>query len=221
MSTIQTVNASADILRALLWQHNHAARLESLLQAKQAWYDENQQGFWSDWVRDVFDLRTANDFGLTVWAIILGLPLGAELPPNNGPRWAFGSAGSRRRNFGRGNFGSLSNTLAGLTTEQKRLALRLRYFQLVSRCTVPEINRYLAQVFEDVGSVYVLDAGNMEFATFVFSFVPSSPLEFILRNFDLLPRPAGVGLRFIVSAEGVWGFGPDNENFDNGNFYEF
>ena len=53
---IQALDYSLNLLRAMLWQYNDAARLEGLLRAKQAWYDQNQTEFWEAWVRDVFDL---------------------------------------------------------------------------------------------------------------------------------------------------------------------
>lgn len=148
MSQIQEFDFSVDLLRALLWQYNDAARLEALLRQKQDWYDANQTAFWEDWVRDVFDLRTANDFGLTVWATILDIPLvvASAVDPVDKPIWGFGQY---RENFNNGNFASLSNSQ--LTTDQKRLVLRLRYFQLVTRGTVPEINEFFAYLFGNMG----------------------------------------------------------------------
>lgn len=145
---IQAFDFSVDLLRALLWQYNDAARLEALLRQKQEWYDANQTAFWRDWTRDVFDLRTANDFGLAVWAIILNVPLAAASQGDdpNKPIWGFGQY---RENFTNGNFASISSSQ--LSTEQKRLVLRLRYFQLVTRGTVPEVNSFLRYLFGDMG----------------------------------------------------------------------
>lgn len=216
-ATIQDYQPSVDLLRALLWQYNDAAALQSLLQSKQDWYNTNQAGFWSNWVRDVFDLRTANDFGCAVWSIILDQPLTAEIgaSPDTQKAWGFGSF---NYNFGRGNFVSRTPSSARLTTEQKRTVLRLRYFQLVSRGTVPEINQFLADLFADQGGSYVLDSLDMSFAVFVLGFRPSSALMLVLREFDLLPRPAGVGVKIIANDRAAWGFGAFRRNFDNGNF---
>lgn len=214
VSRIQEFDFSVDVLAPLLWQYNEAANLESLLTQKQVWYTQHQTQFWADWYRDVFDLRTANDFGLSVWAILLGVPLEVSLAPSLGkPTFGFGV---NNKNFGRGNFSSRSTGLAGLTREQKRLVLRLRYYQLVSRGTVPEINRFLNSLF-GYRQAYVLDGGNMELV-YVFTFVPDSQLQFVLEQYDLLPRPAGVGVRYIVSTRQVFGFGETNQNFGNGTF---
>lgn len=207
-----------DVMRALLWQHNEAVGLHSVLGQKQAWYDANQKQFWLDWVRDVFDLRTANRFGLTLWSIILGIPLTVTLPPSPTTKknWGFGTF---NKNFGNGNFGSLGSSSAGLTVEQARLLLRLRYFQLICRPTVPEINRIMKSVFSEYGRVYALDDLAMHIR-YVFTFVPPSTISFVLNNFDVLPRPAAVELEYLVLTRPAFGFGPFNKNFENGTFAE-
>lgn len=216
MSQIQAFDFSVDIMRALLWQYNDAARLESLLQQKKSWYDLNHSAFWTNWITDVFDLRTANDFGLDVWAVILDLPLvvSAGGDAADKPIWGFDQY---RENFNNGNFATTSG--AKLTEEQKRLALRLRYFQLVTTGAVPEINAFIAELFATQGPVYVVDGYAMN-ARYVFGFPLSSDFELILTEYDLLPRPAAVKVDYVVIGEADgWGFGRYHENFTNGNFY--
>ena len=216
MSTIQALDFSVDLLQALIWQYNDAARLQSILEQKQAWYDARQEGFWSDWVTDVFDLRTANDFGLAVWAIILDIPLviTSEGDEDDKPIWGFGQY---RENFNNGNFAS--TVTSKLTTAQKRLVLQLRYFQLVTTGAVPEVNAFLAYIFGAQGGAYVVDGLAMN-ARYVFGFPLGSDLEAVLTEFDLLPRPAGVSVDFVIIGEADgFGFGRYHENFTNGNFY--
>lgn len=144
---IQSFDFSVDLLRVLLWQYNDAAKLEALVRSKQTWLDTNQRDFWSSWLYNVFDLRTANDFGLAVWAVILGVALSpSQAPDGTKPIWGFGAF---REGFDQGNFSS--QTSAPLTTAQKRLLLRLRYFQLTTRGAVPEVNAFLKLVFGTIG----------------------------------------------------------------------
>jgi hypothetical protein len=357
MSTsIEDFDFSVDILSALLWRNNQSATLQSLLQQKQDWYDTNHEQFWSDWCTNVFNLATANEFGLSVWAQILGVPLQLIVAPNAGPQFGFdfpelltdrvdanaswtptgtvtvtpgqadpngamqavllnmtgstskhvamtpiaagipsgpvalsfqaklisgtqgtlasdvggttlgnwpalstsawttvtltgtlGAAQSAvnilsattsacevaifnpqlkannvvsngRMNFNQGNF-SVSQAGVGLTLAQKRILLQLQYYKLISRCTVPEINARIKAILGQYGSVYVLDGNNMEFVTYVFGFTPNSALQFILENFDVLPRPAAVGVKYIVSTRPAFGFGSFNQNFNNGTFW--
>lgn len=217
MSTIQPFDPGADLESALLWQYEAATGLRSIVESEQAWFDANQTAFWSDWYRDVFDLRTANDFGLSVWAILLNLPLLAYAPAT-GDRPVFGF-GAFNLNFFESNFGRDNDAALQLSTEQRRLALRLRYFQLTTRGAVPEINAFLAYLFGDEGAVYVLDGLDMT-ATYVFTFPPNAALLFVLQNFDLLPRPAGVRINILINPADRFGFAPYYLNFDNGNFGE-
>lgn len=225
MSTsIEQFDFSVDVLSALLWRQNEASALQSLLQSKQDWYAANHEQFWTDWITNVFNLDTANEFGLSVWAQILGVPLTLIVAPNSGPQFGFGviSGGTwtnnHRYNFGHGNFGA-SQAGVGLTLDQKRILLKLQYYKLISRCTVPEINARIKAILGQYGNVYVLDGNNMEYVTYVFGFAPNSALQFILENFDVLPRPAAVGVRYIVSTRPAFGFGSSNQNFNHGTFW--
>lgn len=211
----QALDFSVNLLRALLWQHNDAARLQALVQQKQDWYNVENQGFWEAWVRDVFDLRTANDFGLSVWTIILDMPLKIIGGGEGGQDfWGFAADDE---NFTHGNFTGLASV--ALDSEALRLVLRLRYFQLVTRGTVPEVNAFLGGLFSDFGPVYAIDGLDMT-ARYAFGFPLTPDLETVLSNFDLLPRPAGVKVDYVIIPEADgWGFGRFHLNFTNGNFY--
>lgn len=213
---IQLFDFSVNVLRALLWKHNRAERLTALVESKASWYAENQERFWLRWLRDVFDLRTANAFGLQVWARILGVRLSLPVAPS-GDRPVFGFA-PFHLNFDRGNFGRVGSGTEGLTVEEQRLILRLRYLTLVSRVTIPDINRAMQAVFGDRGRVYVLDPFDMSDLVYVFTFNPGTRVLQLLERFDALPRPSAVGARTIVLTRPVFGFGPYNRNFDRGTF---
>jgi hypothetical protein len=64
-----------DLTRSLKWMQNNAPNIQAIIQAKQTWYTKYNEGFWSNWEENIFNLQTANAFGLVVWCIILGLPL--------------------------------------------------------------------------------------------------------------------------------------------------
>lgn len=217
MTRIQQFDFSVSILRALLWQHNRAERMRALLELKKQWYDTNVGQFWTDWTRDVFDLRTANGFGCQVWARILGIQLAPALEPTSPDAPTF-SFGEDNENFERGNFGQTGAANVRLTVEQQRIVLRLRYFQLVTRCAVPEINRFMRYIFRDLGPVYVLDGNDMSQITYVFGFQPDARLAFILQAYDLLPRPSTVGVGYIVLTRPSFGFEDTNQNFERGTF---
>jgi hypothetical protein len=215
MSTVREFDFSVALLENILWQYDGTTALRGLVQQKQDWYSLTHTQFWNDWIDDVFNLDTANDFGLAVWAIILGVPL-VVVPPPDPNKDPFGFA-SDDLNFNNSNFANTGGSF-GLTTAQKRLVLKLRYFQLITRGAVPEVNAFLSYLFGP-GYVYLADGLNMH-QVYVFSGPIPSAVELVLTSFDLLPRPAGVGsgLVFIGDADG-FGFGRYHENFNNGNFY--
>lgn len=216
MSTVQEFDASVNLLAAILWQYEDAERLKALAVAKQAWTTQNQTNFWLGWYRDVFNVDTATDFGLSIWGRILNVRLGVDVAPQNKVAFGFGAA---HKNFNApSNFGVDADKTQSLTLEQQRLVIKLRYFQLTSRGTVPEINRFLNQLFGVQGGAFVIDPHDMSFAIYQFGFNPDSQLRFILDEFDLLPRPAGVGVKWQVQMRPVFGFGPYNINFNRGTF---
>lgn len=194
----QPFDFSVNALQALLWQYNKATTLIALLKAKQAWYDANYTQFWQDWYTNVFDLRTANDFGCAVWSIILRLPLSVEYEASDGANWGFGPS---QQNFEHGNFAPQTLSVLPLTVAQKRLVLQLRYLQLTTRGCPPQINKRFFQLFKDLGPAYVVDNLNMTM-TYVFAFTIPAPLSFILKYYNLLPAPAGVKVNFISSGAG-------------------
>lgn len=212
MTTIQEFDFSVDLLRALLWQYDKAANLQSLLADKKAWYDVNQTAFWEGWIRDVFDLRTASEFGLIVWSVILDLPLFVNTPPDLG-KPTFGFDGAGHVNFDNGNFTDTSGSSYYLPLETKRLALQLRYFQLTSAGTVPEINRMLKYLFAGRGKAFLNDFGNMA-QQYVFAFPVTWDLAYLFNNYDILPRPAGVSSTWVDATLTYFGFEPYGGVFD-------
>lgn len=215
MSTVRAFDFSVNLIRNVLWQYDASASLRSLIEQKEAWYTQALSEFWNDWIVDVFDLDTANDFGLSVWAIILNIPLVVIPDPDPG-KIAFGFS-TNRANFNNGNFAPTSSSF-GLTTEQKRLILKMRYFQLVTRGAAPEVNAFLNTIF-GAGTVYVADGLNMNIR-YVFATEIPQALELVFSNYDILPRPAGVGVRWVSNDPSAgFGFGQYRKNFNNGNFY--
>lgn len=213
---IERFDFSVDLRRAILWEYNEALNLQGLLNAKNDWYVANQTQFWQNWMTDIFDLQTANQFGLYVWSIILGLPLYVNSPPITS--LIFGFNGSGGVNFDNGILNDQNGSTELLPMETQRIALRLRYFQLVSSGTVPETNRMLADVFADYGPAWLIDNHDMT-QTYIFNFPVTWDLKYLFTNYDILPRPAGVGSGYIDATLKYFGFNSFNYNFDNGTLF--
>ncbi len=143
----------------------------------------------------MFDLATANYFGLSVWAIILGQPIvfNNSSDPGQVP-WGFGTD---NENFENGNFATTQGFTYALPVGAARTLLQLRYFQLTSSGTVPETNRMLKYVFGDqYGAAWVVDNHDMT-QTYFFDFLLTAELTYIIKNLDALPRPAGVASTYV------------------------
>lgn len=242
MATIQEFNYSVNLLKSVLWQYNEAPNLLSLLTQKQEWYDLNQSEFWSSWFNDVFNLQTANLFGLAVWSIILNVPFYVpyEPEPNDKPIWGFNDNSlyptleNTYVNFFGGNFSSRGD-LVTLTEEQQRFLLRLTYYKLITRGEVGDINRFLDYLVSTsnigfTGKMWALDGLNMSMRyVFSTSDFPANLLDELIR-LDILPRPAGVLIDEIIIGYGVtWGFNNNDNyptlenvytNFEQGNFFD-
>jgi hypothetical protein len=203
-----------NLMRTVLWQYENAPKLKSLVQSEQDWANENVTEFWQNWFRDVFNLKTASEFGLNVWSRILDVPLTINRPRRVDGVFGFGS---NHKNFGNGNFGRGRTQDIEVTTEQARKILLLRWFQLTSRPTIANINEALEIVF-GAGTAYVQDNLDMSNQLFMFTERPDYQTIDLLKNTDLLPRPSAVGSTYSVQPRAGFGFGRNHLNFGNGNF---
>lgn len=177
MSDILEYKTATDFEKHILWQYNNAPAINSLMQSKQDWYDVNHNNYWNDYINNVLNIATANDYGLSIWGAILQVP----------------------RTF------IVNGNEETLDTEMYRNLIRARMLLLRTRATVPDINSFLKVIFGKYGTAYVLDNNDMTI-TYRFNF-NLSPLQVaIMQTIDLLPRPAGVKM-IIVSVGGkVFGF---------------
>lgn len=212
MTNIQTFDNSIDLMKVVPWQYDQAPNLISLLRKKQDWYKENYSDFWGSWERDIFNIDTANDFGLNVWSIILDLPLYTrdDSRPLDHPAFGFSQFGV---NFDQPNsqFAVSSNAFKNLTVEQRRQLLKLRWYNITSDGTMACINQALYNVFGT--TVYCLDGEDMTI-TYVFTEPQAEIMMNLFGQFDILPRPSGVLAEILVKPREAFGFAAYGLNFD-------
>ena len=210
-----TGNFSLNTLDGLMWQDNQSENMIALMEAYNERIKTVHTEFWDDWYNNVYNLKTANDFGLKVWSVILDLPLfGTNTPsPKDYKAFGFSPVGY---NFGHSNFATDSNSQYGLTTEQKRTLLRLRYYQLVARGNSWETNRFLREVFGS-GIIHVISNQDMTIDVVQTGSIDTEVLRAI-KELDLIPRPATVQTRFVKGIIKAWGFASHSRNFFDGNF---
>ncbi len=66
---------------------------------------------------------------------------------------------------------------------------------------------------DENGKVFVLDPLDMSYIWYVFNFNPDERLRLLLDNFDLLPRPSGVGAKYRIVTRPAFGLGEKRKNF--------
>jgi len=178
MSDIFEYKNEINIESQILWQYANADKMNSLLIQKQDWYKSNQADFWKNWARDVLNIATANDFGLSIWGNLLQVARTYEI----------------------------DNKMVTLSTEQYRLLLRGRLLFLRMNGSVPDINEYLYLVFNESGKFYVRDNSDMTI-TYILEFVPTEEQLVVILNTGILPKPSGVGYKiYVIPPEHVFGF---------------
>jgi Protein of unknown function (DUF2612) len=150
---------NGDITQCLKWLQNNAPNLQMIVSKKSNWYQQYHNTFWSNWQQNVFDIQTANTFGLMIWCIILNVPadLFGLFPAN--VSWAYGA---NRQNYiakesdsptvdpnttGGNFYGGGNSTILNLN--EVRWALQLRYVALVSDGRTSFINEMLRFIFNE------------------------------------------------------------------------
>lgn len=211
----ESLYLNVNLLRSILWQYENADKLKALVIGQQEWINENHTKFWNDWIRDVFNLRTANAFGLTVWARILNVSLTIEREENLSDVFGFGT---EHENFNNGNFGVAAGAIDNVSVEQARKILLSRYFTLTYAPTVSNINMILEVIFGK-RAAYVADALNMG-TTYILTNEPDYRSRELLKTHSFISVPAAVSASYTTIPVTGFGFGENNLNFENGGFIE-
>lgn len=173
-----------DLQKCIIWQYDKASKLKSLITQKESWYAKYVTNFIKDFFWNIFNIDTANEFGLTIWGKMLGLDRNVVF------------------------IGGQSHYL---TTEQYRFLLKGQILKFNMRnVSVPEINKYLRVIFnlEDNSQAFVRDNLDMSI-TYVITKnmgVLQEEITQLLNYYDFLPRPAGVGVDVVLSYDGYFGF---------------
>ena len=66
-------NSAGDLRKVVLWQYDKAYRLLTVLHMMKTYYEGAIASFWSNWIYDVLNIDTCNDFGASVWGLVLGV----------------------------------------------------------------------------------------------------------------------------------------------------
>jgi|SRR5690242_10743220 len=169
---VQKFDFSVNLMQAILWQYNQATTLMALVSQKQTWYTDNQTDFWNDWYTNVFNLLTANSFGLSVWSYILDVPLyiAHDPEPADKPIWGFSPRMSGTLVSGTNTITGLSSTAfltvgQGISDGNVNIPLGTTIASIVSSSSVTMSNNAVGSATENIIFLNGLNFGNSNFST--------------------------------------------------------
>jgi hypothetical protein len=189
--------------QTILSQYANSPVLTDMIGSMNAALDPTQ--FFNDLYNDIWNVNTAQGYGLDVWGRIVGVTRNLNIPsPVTGTFFGFEEAGSWL-GFGQaggGFFAGSTGSGAQLTTSftlqdpDFRTLIFAKAGANISNGSIPAINNLLMNLFPGRGTVYVQDNQNMTL-TYV-SLFPLTTIELvILQQSNVLPNPTGVVVNFL------------------------
>jgi hypothetical protein len=193
-----------NVEQTIISQYSSAATIVQLVQSIDQCVDPRAdiEAFYST----VWDVATAQGFGLDIWGRIVGVDRAVNVPadtPNpGGYPWTPGPY--------------------IMDDYEYRSVIMIKAMVNIMSCTAQALNRMLSMLFESRGRCYVADLGDMTF-TYVFEFA-LYPFEYaILTQSGIAPRPAGVLAKIVQLSYNnkLFGFFESHsfQPFDQGVFY--
>lgn len=185
----------------------------------------NTEYFSASWVDEFYDVvwnvDTAQGFGLDIWGRIVGLENGRQAQISNvdylGFRTESVSQGWKPLSYAVFYDGGSLGGSFELQDATFRVAILAKAFSNISDMTTPSLNEMLQSIFSGRGRCYVRDFGNMEIQ-YVFEF-QLTPWERWLFTSDAVPSPGGVLASVLVIPGDTLGFseaGSGYQTFNNG-----
>lgn len=145
-----------------------------------------------EFYRNIYNLNTATGDALDAWGLLLRFP----------------------RYIDDG-----SNGVLRLDDAQYSTVLKIVYSTLTIEPTIPNLNHVMAVIFGlENNSVYVVDDLEMGFITYVFVTNLPAWMARVFYDYDILPRPMGVGVSIREEASQIFGFegqATDDNNIGN------
>ena len=160
-------------------------------------------------VNDNLSISTAKGIGLDLWGNLLHLS--RFIPSESGDSYTYfnfndknfkSNGGLIFYNKNRPNYGELDD----IYYRQLLLIIYQSYFL---NSSIPTLNQFTLESLADYGSVYVRDTTDMSYQVFIFNNKIPLWLKYMMTNYDILPRPAGVGSKIIERDIRRFGFGAD------------
>lgn len=185
-----------DVWRTVISQYANSPIITTLILNLFAYLDQtaNIEAFFDD----IFNIESAQGYGLDVWGRILGV--NRVLQVQAGDYFGFEEALPGSETFGQGIFysGAPLTSNYPLSDAAYRPLLLTKAAANITDCSIPAINQILLSLFPNRGACYVTDGLNMTM-TYTFKFA-LTPLDIaIVEQSGALPKPVGVKATVVIS----------------------
>lgn len=193
VSPIGTI-PSFDAWTTVISQYANSPILTQLIVDVAAYVDETQN--MDDFYDKIWNIDTAQGWGLDVWGRILGVSRVLHIPAT--PYLGFESASPSVGAFGEGTFfsgGALTDNFS-LSDPAFRTLLFAKALSNICDGSIPGINQILLNLFPNRGNCYVIDSGGMAM-TYFFGFGLSLVEQAIVTQSGVLPQPCGVAVSYV------------------------
>jgi hypothetical protein len=191
---IGTINFTVNNSLCYLWQYDNATNLKALMQLKDDFLTINVQNFWEDFFSSIFNIKTADSFGLDLWGVTLGVS--------------------------RPQYTNSNDEIVPFSDDMYRKLLLARILKYNINGSVASINDYLNFVFENQ-SVALINNYDMTVRIMFYSSISPEDLA-VIESEDFIPLPTGVKIDYqIIPKNTTFGFdGSTLTGFDTGTFIE-
>jgi len=187
-----------DIDTTVISQYANSPTILALIENFAAYFDPvpNMTSFYNV----MWNILTAEGFGLDIWGRILGVSRYLRLP--NPPTGYFGfydGGYDDTQPFNVAPFygGTGSTETYELSDEAYLPLLMAKAFANICQTTIPVMNQLLQLLFPGAGNSYVVDLGNMQMQ-YVFDWQLSPTQYAIVLNSGVLPHPTGVSVAIVT-----------------------
>lgn len=198
-------------------QYAASPRIKQLI----TYHSEYFEATWVDEFYDVvWNVDTAQGFGLDIWGRIVGLENGRFIPVDAGDQFGFNDALNQSwQTFNNGTMynGTAETVVYELADPAYRTLILTKALSNISDSTMSSLNSVLQNLFTGRGRCWVNDLQNMAIR-YVFEF-KLEPWEVSVIKSDALPRPGGVLATVLQAPMEVFGFneaGESSQTFGQG-----
>lgn len=187
--------------KTVMKQFSNSPTLLQLLSDMDQWVDMTQ--FSNNFLAYVWDISTAQGFGLDIWGRILGQSRYLQIAQSPGDNFGFninGATGTQWQPWSQAPFygGAAAGTVSfPLQDAYYRQLLLVKAAANIATCDCPSINALMRSMFGARGRCYVgYDINNPMHIGYHFEFFPT-PVEKSIIESGLFPQPAGTIAQYI------------------------